>query len=92
MGGPAINYKKLDKLLKTTLSTKEIAKRCPCNAATVNLRARENGEPRVKTGRPRKPSEPREKSIDYLAALRTGFPTDKRQNEGLSSYVQGVGK
>jgi len=93
MGGPRINYKKMDKLIKAKKKTwDQIAAKMPCSKSAVVNRAAKIGEQRfkTKTAQSRIPSEPRTKSFDYLAALRAGFPTDKRQNEDLSSYVQGV--
>ena len=92
MGGPRINYKKMDKLIRSGKSWKQIGIELKCSKSAVVNRAAAIGEQRWKVAPKRIPSKPRTKSFDYLAALRAGFPADKRQNEGLSSYVQGVGK
>ena len=90
MGGPRINYTKMDRLIRARVKTlDQIAAEIHCSKSSVVTYAREIGEQRKKTGRPRTPVEPREKSFDYLGALRAGFPEDVRQNEGLSSYMQG---
>ena len=88
MGGPRINYKKMDRLIRAKKKTwDQIAAKMSCSKSAVVNRAAKIGEQKWRVAPKRIPSVPREKGYDYLAALKAGFPTDKRQNEDLSSYV-----
>jgi transposase len=87
---PYLDYTEMDDLIRGKKWTwDQIAARCHCSKSTVVRRAREIGCQRKRKGRPRHVSEPREPHFNYLAALRAGFPTDKRPLEGLSNYMQG---
>ena len=89
MGGPRINYKKMDKLIRSGKSWKQIGIELKCSKSAVVNRAAAIGEQRWKVAKVRIPSEPRTKSFNYLAHLR--HPKENtRPLEGLSSYVQGV--
>ena len=91
MGGPRINYKKMDKLIRSGKSWKQISIELKCSKSSVVNRAAAIGEQRWKVAKVRKHVEPRGKSFDYLAHLRKP-KENTRPLEGLSSYVQGVGK
>ena len=89
MGGPRIDYKKMDRLIKAGKSWKQIGITLKCSKSAVVSRAAAIGEQRWKVAKVRKHVEPRVKSQDYLAHLRKQ-KENTRPLEGLSSYVQGV--
>ena len=89
MGGPRINYKKMDRLIRSGKSWKQISIILKCSKSAVVNRAAKIGEQRWRVAPKRIPSVPRKKGYDYLAHL--GQPEEStRPLEGLSSYVQGV--
>ena len=85
MGGPRINYKKMDRLIKAKKKTwDQIGAALECSKSAVVNRAAKIGEQRWRVAPKRIPSEPRKKSHNYLAHL--GQPEEStRPLEGLSS-------
>jgi len=70
MGGPRINYKKMDRLIRSGKSWKQISIILKCSKSAVVNRAAKIGEQRWRVAPKRIPSVPREKGYDYLAHLR----------------------
>ena len=85
MGGPRINYKKMDRLIRAKKKTwDQIAAKMSCSKSSVVNQAAKIGEQRWKVAPKRIPSVPRTKSHNYLAHLR--HPKENtRPLEGLSS-------
>ena len=89
MGGPRIDYKRMNRLIRAGKSWKQIGIELKCSKSAVAKEAAKIGEQRWKVAKVRKHVEPRGKSFDYLAHLRQPKEST-RPLEGLSSYVQGV--
>ena len=84
MGGPRINYKKMDRLIRAGKSWDQIGTALKCSKSAVVNRAAKIGEQRWRVAPKRIPSEPRKKGYDYLAHLRKQ-KENTRPLEGYSS-------
>jgi len=93
MGGPRINYKEMDRLIKSGKPWEQIGIELKCSKSSVVNRAAAIGEQRWKVAPKRIPSVPRTKSYNYLAHLQRP-KENTRPLEGYSSapsnYVESI--